>query len=208
MWEGEGVVKSARKLIGATNPLESEPGTIRGDFAVKVGRVCEQALRAAFPRVAVLCCAQQKMHLKKGRREAGWLVGQAPFPLLDFEPGTICDDFQAQVGGLCSQPSALAVPACVLSCRMAFQPPTRRSPCPSPSAGGPQRCARQRQRRERRARDGCAGRQGGGCSCVGAVTMPQREAGGCAVGPAVGGVSLPPSRHLSWYCCQRTACLP
>jgi nucleoside-diphosphate kinase len=38
VWEGAGVVKSARKLIGATNPLESEPGTIRGDFAVNVGR--------------------------------------------------------------------------------------------------------------------------------------------------------------------------
>ena len=38
VWEGEGVVKSARKIIGATNPLESEPGTIRGDFAVAVGR--------------------------------------------------------------------------------------------------------------------------------------------------------------------------
>jgi nucleoside-diphosphate kinase len=32
------VVKSARKLIGATNPLEAEPGTIRGDFAVQTGR--------------------------------------------------------------------------------------------------------------------------------------------------------------------------
>lgn len=30
------MVKSARKLIGATNPLEAEPGTIRGDFAVQV----------------------------------------------------------------------------------------------------------------------------------------------------------------------------
>ncbi len=38
MWEGEGVVKSARKLIGATNPLEAEPGTIRGDLAVQTGR--------------------------------------------------------------------------------------------------------------------------------------------------------------------------
>ena len=32
VWEGPGVVKSARKMIGATNPLESEPGTIRGDL--------------------------------------------------------------------------------------------------------------------------------------------------------------------------------
>ena len=38
VWEGEGVVASARKLIGATNPLTSEPGTIRGDFGISIGR--------------------------------------------------------------------------------------------------------------------------------------------------------------------------
>ncbi len=38
VWEGEGVVASARKMIGATNPLNAEPGTIRGDFGVSVGR--------------------------------------------------------------------------------------------------------------------------------------------------------------------------
>ncbi len=38
VWEGKGVIASARKLIGATNPLNSEPGTIRGDFGVDVGR--------------------------------------------------------------------------------------------------------------------------------------------------------------------------
>ncbi len=27
---------TARKMIGATNPLASEPGTIRGDFAIEV----------------------------------------------------------------------------------------------------------------------------------------------------------------------------
>uniref|UniRef100_A0ACD5XNK9 Uncharacterized protein n=1 Tax=Avena sativa TaxID=4498 RepID=A0ACD5XNK9_AVESA len=37
-WEGAGVVASARKLIGATNPLQAEPGTIRGDLAVQTGR--------------------------------------------------------------------------------------------------------------------------------------------------------------------------
>jgi nucleoside-diphosphate kinase len=31
-------VASARKIIGATNPLTSEPGTIRGDFGVNIGR--------------------------------------------------------------------------------------------------------------------------------------------------------------------------
>jgi nucleoside-diphosphate kinase len=38
VWEGEGVVASARKIIGATNPLTSEPGTIRGDYGIDVGR--------------------------------------------------------------------------------------------------------------------------------------------------------------------------
>ncbi|GGA33625.1 nucleoside-diphosphate kinase [Okeania sp. KiyG1] len=38
VWEGEGVVASARKIIGATNPLNSEPGTIRGDYGISIGR--------------------------------------------------------------------------------------------------------------------------------------------------------------------------
>jgi nucleoside-diphosphate kinase len=38
VWEGDAVVASARKLIGATNPLMAEPGTIRGDFGVSIGR--------------------------------------------------------------------------------------------------------------------------------------------------------------------------
>ena len=38
VWEGEGVILSARKMIGATKPLEAEPGTIRGDFAIDIGR--------------------------------------------------------------------------------------------------------------------------------------------------------------------------
>jgi nucleoside-diphosphate kinase len=38
VWEGDGVIAAARKMIGATNPLNAEPGTIRGDFAVNIGR--------------------------------------------------------------------------------------------------------------------------------------------------------------------------
>lgn len=38
VWEGDGVVTAARKMIGATNPLTAEPGTIRGDFGVNIGR--------------------------------------------------------------------------------------------------------------------------------------------------------------------------
>ncbi|GAB4844273.1 Nucleoside diphosphate kinase 1 [Ancistrocladus abbreviatus] len=38
VWEGKNVVTTGRKIIGATNPAESAPGTIRGDFAVEIGR--------------------------------------------------------------------------------------------------------------------------------------------------------------------------
>ena len=38
VWEGEGVILNSRKLIGATKPLEAEPGTIRGDLAIDIGR--------------------------------------------------------------------------------------------------------------------------------------------------------------------------
>ena len=34
--EGEGAIKVMRKLMGATNPAEAEPGTIRGDLALSM----------------------------------------------------------------------------------------------------------------------------------------------------------------------------
>src|SRR5436309_9717583 len=36
--EGESAVQAARQVIGATNPLEASPGSIRGDFAIAVGQ--------------------------------------------------------------------------------------------------------------------------------------------------------------------------
>ncbi|HEY1689090.1 MAG TPA: nucleoside-diphosphate kinase [Solirubrobacteraceae bacterium] len=36
--EGHEAVQAARQTIGATNPLEATPGTIRGDFALETGR--------------------------------------------------------------------------------------------------------------------------------------------------------------------------
>ncbi|WP_373528643.1 nucleoside-diphosphate kinase [Nostoc sp.] len=38
VWEGDGVIAAARKIIGATNPLTAEPGTIRGDLGINIGR--------------------------------------------------------------------------------------------------------------------------------------------------------------------------
>jgi nucleoside-diphosphate kinase len=36
--EGERAVEAARQVIGATDPLQASPGSIRGDFAIEVGQ--------------------------------------------------------------------------------------------------------------------------------------------------------------------------
>ena len=38
VWEGDDIVDTGRAIIGATNPLQSAPGTIRADYCIKVGR--------------------------------------------------------------------------------------------------------------------------------------------------------------------------
>jgi nucleoside-diphosphate kinase len=36
IWEGPNAVSVVRNLVGATNPLNAAPGTVRGDFALQV----------------------------------------------------------------------------------------------------------------------------------------------------------------------------
>ena len=36
--EGESAIRAARQVIGATNPLEATTGSIRGDYAISVGK--------------------------------------------------------------------------------------------------------------------------------------------------------------------------
>lgn len=38
VFQGKSVIQASRAMIGATNPVESKPGTIRGDFALDTGR--------------------------------------------------------------------------------------------------------------------------------------------------------------------------
>ncbi|XP_010849639.1 PREDICTED: nucleoside diphosphate kinase 3 [Bison bison bison] len=38
VWQGLDVVRASRALIGATNPADATPGTIRGDFCIEVGK--------------------------------------------------------------------------------------------------------------------------------------------------------------------------
>lgn len=38
VWEGLGVVKTGRVMLGETNPADSKPGSIRGDYCIQTGR--------------------------------------------------------------------------------------------------------------------------------------------------------------------------
>ncbi|KAG9268073.1 nucleoside diphosphate kinase A-like [Astyanax mexicanus] len=38
VWEGCNVIKTGRVMLGETNPADSKPGTIRGDYCIQVGR--------------------------------------------------------------------------------------------------------------------------------------------------------------------------
>ncbi len=56
VWEGVDAVKTGRTLLGSTNPLASAPGTIRGDYAIAVGRnVCHgsDAVESAEKEIAL-----------------------------------------------------------------------------------------------------------------------------------------------------------
>jgi nucleoside-diphosphate kinase len=38
VWEGQDATRQVRKMMGETDPAESAPGTIRGDFGLDLGR--------------------------------------------------------------------------------------------------------------------------------------------------------------------------
>lgn len=38
IWEGKDVIAQGRKIVGATNPLQADIGTLRGDFCLDTGR--------------------------------------------------------------------------------------------------------------------------------------------------------------------------
>merc|ERR1712173_510829 len=50
VWEGLNAVKTGRVMLGATNPADSAPGTIRGDLCIQVGRnICHGSTPSSPP---------------------------------------------------------------------------------------------------------------------------------------------------------------
>ena len=38
VWEGKDATRQVRRMVGATDPAEADPGTIRGDYGLDLGR--------------------------------------------------------------------------------------------------------------------------------------------------------------------------
>ena len=80
VWEGLNVVKTGRVMLGATNPADSSPGTIRGDFCIQVGRnICHgsDAVESAKKEIALWF---------KDEELVKWDTVRSEWVYEDFEP--------------------------------------------------------------------------------------------------------------------------
>src|SRR3954454_23071227 len=71
VWEGKDVVKTGRTILGATNPLASAPGTIRGDYAI-VRASLQSTLSSSHTDPSLGCRPQRlpRFRLRRAPQEA------------------------------------------------------------------------------------------------------------------------------------------
>ncbi len=77
VWEAEGAIDMARKLIGATFGYEAEPGTIRGDFSSSRGcnlTHCSDSLKSAEQEIKLFFSPAEIINYKLA--DADWLNGR------------------------------------------------------------------------------------------------------------------------------------
>ncbi len=79
-WQGLDVIKTLRDIVGATNPAQAEPGTIRGDFCVDVGRNLIHASDSVG-------AAQQEIGLWFPEGTCAWNAVAIPWIYEDCEEG-------------------------------------------------------------------------------------------------------------------------
>ncbi|KAK9770435.1 hypothetical protein SCAR479_12905 [Seiridium cardinale] len=78
VWEGRDAVKTGRTLLGATNPLASAPGTIRGDFAIDVGRnVCHGSDSVENAKKEIALWFKEGEVLNYQSHSAAWIYEKA-----------------------------------------------------------------------------------------------------------------------------------
>ncbi len=75
--EGKEAVSVVRKLVGKTNPIEAEPGTIRGDLAMDIGRNVVHAsdsLDSAEREISIFFSKDEILDYRKF--DEGWVYEQ------------------------------------------------------------------------------------------------------------------------------------
>merc|ERR1712172_295830 len=83
VWEGLNVVKTGRVMLGATNPADSAPGTIRGDYCIQVGRnICHgsDAVESAEHEIGLWF---------RDEDICKWTPAQEDWVYEDFKPTTV-----------------------------------------------------------------------------------------------------------------------
>lgn len=68
VWQGENVIATARQMMGTTNPKDAQPGTIRGDFGVTVGKNVihgSDSLESAEREIALFFKEEELIDYKK-----------------------------------------------------------------------------------------------------------------------------------------------
>merc|ERR1711974_111116 len=66
-WEGKGVVKTGRVMLGETDPAKSAPGTIRGDYCIDVSHNVCHGSDSVESATRKLVCGSQKVVLNGSR---------------------------------------------------------------------------------------------------------------------------------------------
>ncbi|KAF0754666.1 nucleoside diphosphate kinase [Aphis craccivora] len=77
VWEGLDVVKTGRFILGATDPKNSNPGTIRGDLCIQVGRNIihgSDSVESANKEIALWF--SEKEVVSWSRSSDSWLYGE------------------------------------------------------------------------------------------------------------------------------------
>ena len=88
VWLGDGVVAEGRKMLGATKPVESAMGTIRGDFCIDIGRnVCHgsDSVKSAESEIALWFSEGSN---EWSHHSARWICEVAPTTLQKPASGT------------------------------------------------------------------------------------------------------------------------
>uniref|UniRef100_A0A7S3YPK8 Nucleoside diphosphate kinase n=2 Tax=Lotharella globosa TaxID=91324 RepID=A0A7S3YPK8_9EUKA len=88
VWEGKNVISTGRQMLGATNPAESLPGTIRGDLCIEVGRnICHGSDGPETAQKEINFWFEPNELVDWGCSDSTWIYEQPPQPVESVKLG-------------------------------------------------------------------------------------------------------------------------